>query len=181
MRNLSKNLILNSLMLIASPSFAARQPDDTPDKTFVADIKHCHDGDTCHIVAENGMWFNARLAGIDAPEVGRYGKKTSGGQPFGGESRDALSDLVVGKKSIKIRQVDLDPYNRPVIEIFISETNANLKLLELGMAERYHGKTKRIDKSKYDAAEEKAKTAKLGIWSVKNYESPSQWRHESKK
>ncbi|MEI6398843.1 MAG: thermonuclease family protein [Pseudomonadota bacterium] len=181
MRLTSHIIVFSLLFMIEAPISAAQQSDETPDKTFAADIKHCHDGDTCHIVAENGMWFNARLAGIDAPEVGRYGKKKSGGQPLGDESRDALSELVVGKKGITIRQVDLDQYNRPVIEIFIGDSCANLKLLELGMAERYHGKTKRIDKSKYDAAEDKAKSAKLGIWSIKNYESPSAWRHGDKK
>jgi endonuclease YncB( thermonuclease family) len=49
------------------------------------------------------------------------------------------------------------------------------------MAERYRGKTKRIDKEKYDAAEAKAKSSKLGIWSMKNYVSPQDWRRESKK
>lgn len=169
------------LVIAASPASAERDFDQTPDKTFAAEIKYCHDGDTCHIVAENGMWFNARLAGIDAPEVGRYGKKKSSGQPMGYESRDALTDLIVGKKGVTLRQVDLDPYNRPVVEIFIGDTCANVKLLELGMAERYHGKTKRIDKVKYDGAEDKAKTAKLGIWSLKNYESPGLWRHEDRK
>lgn len=155
--------------------------EETPDKKFAADIKHCHDGDTCHVVAENGMWFNARLAGIDAPEVGRYGKKKSDGQPLGEESRDTLTNLVVKQKNTFIRQVDLDPYNRPVVEIYVGDECVNLKMLESGMAERYQGKTKRIDKDKYNAAEEKGKSAKAGIWGLKNYTSPKSWRKDGKK
>lgn len=100
---------------------------------------------------------------------------------MGAESRDSLIDLVVKKKNITIRQVDLDHYNRPVIEIYSGEECINTKILELGMAERYRGKTKRIDKSVYDAAEEKAKSAKVGIWGIKTYVSPEQWRRENKK
>jgi micrococcal nuclease len=177
MRFLGFLLILNSALTGLA---AEKEKDQEPDKKFPAEIKHCHDGDTCHVVAENGMWFNARLAGIDAPEVGRYGKKQSAGQPLGDESRDTLVKFVVKQKNTFIRQVDLDPYNRPVVEIYIGDDCINTKMLELGMAERYQGKTKRIDKSKYDDAEQKAKTTKTGIWSLKNYMSPKSWRKEGK-
>jgi endonuclease YncB( thermonuclease family) len=178
---LSKNLLHALLVAINLASPALSESDETPDKKVSAEIKHCHDGDTCRIVTESGLWFNARLAGIDAPEVGRYGKSKSAGQPMGDQSRDSLDSLVVKKKNVTIRQVDLDPYNRPVVEIYVGEECANIKLLELGMAERYKGKTKRIDKSQYDAAEQKAKSNKAGIWSITNYVSPQDWRREGKK
>jgi endonuclease YncB( thermonuclease family) len=148
------------------------------DKKFPAEIMYCHDGDTCHVIADNGMWFNVRLAGIDAPEVGRYSKKKSEGQPLGEDSRDALVNFVVKQKNILLRQVDLDPYNRPIVEIYLGDDCVNLKMLELGMAERYQGKTKRIDQSKYNEAELKAKSSKRGIWGLKTYTSPKSWRRE---
>jgi endonuclease YncB( thermonuclease family) len=166
--------------LTPTPLFASSDNEATSNKKTAAEIMHCHDGDTCRVVTESGLWFNARLAGIDAPEVGRYGKSKSEGQPMGAQSRDTLADLVVKKKNISVRQVDLDPYNRPVIEVYAGDDCINLKMLELGFAERYRGKTKRIDKSKYDLAEEKAKAGKAGIWGIKGYVSPQQWRKEGK-
>ncbi len=167
--------------LLTSPQLKADESTDTPDKKVPAEIVHCHDGDTCRVVTDSGLWFNARLAGIDAPEVGRYGKAKSDGQPMGSVSKDTLVDLVVKKKNTYVRQVDLDPYNRPVIEIYVADECINNKLLELGLAERYKGKTKRIEKDKYDAAEAKAKANKVGIWGLRNYVSPQDWRREGKK
>lgn len=164
------------LGLFATIAFGGSNNSDEPDKKFAAEIKHCHDGDTCHVVAETGLWFNVRLAGIDAPEVGRYGRKKTSGQPLGGESRDALSNLIVKRPNVLVRQVDLDPFNRPVVEIYLGSDNINLKMLEMGMAERYQGKTKRIDRDKYDAAENNARLSKQGIWSLSNYKSPKAWR-----
>ncbi len=179
----SSSWILALCIIAASQSLSAEKQRESekepqPDKKFPAEVMHCHDGDTCHVVAENGLWFNVRLAGIDAPEVGRYGKKKSEGQPLGDESRDTLVKWVVKQKNILLRQVDLDPYNRPVVEIYSGEECINLKMLELGMAERYQGKTKRIDRTKYDEAEQKAKVSKSGIWALKNYKSPKSWRRE---
>lgn len=176
----SLRLVLAVLLTIVLTNFvSAENNDEYPDKTTGAKITYCHDGDTCRIVTDSGLWFNARLAGIDAPEV--ESKRKGQGQPLGDQSRDTLSELVTKKKNIEIRQVDLDHYNRPVIEIYADKECLNLKLLELGLAERYSGKTKRIDRSKYDAAEEKAKAQKLGIWGQKNYVSPQQFRREGKK
>ena len=184
-KNILPTWILTFVALVSIGARAAEKPKDSdkepqPDKKFPAEIMHCHDGDTCHVVAENGMWFSARLAGIDAPEVGRYGRKKSDGQPLGEESRDTLVNLIVKQKNISLRQVDLDPYNRPGVEIYLGDDCVNIKMLELGMAERYQGKTKRIDKLKYDDAEQKAKSKKSGIWALKNYTSPKSWRRESK-
>lgn len=142
------------------------------------EIKSCHDGDTCQILTQSGLWFNARLAGIDAPEVGRYGDKKGGGQSLGIESRDALLEIVRNRANITVKQLDLDPFNRPIIEIMVGNECANTKLLELGLAERYRGKTKNLDTDRYDAAELAAQKAKRGIWGLKTYISPGAWRKQ---
>ena len=150
-------------------------------KKMAADVDHCHDGDTCTVVLASGLSFNVRLAGIDAPEVGRYGNPAGDGQPMGLTSRDALINLVVNKKNIFLRQIDLDRYNRPIVEIFVTGELINVKMLEIGMAERYTGKTKGIDSAKYELAETKSKNGKVGIWSIPHYVSPKIWRHEVNK
>jgi micrococcal nuclease len=146
-----------------------------------AEVVHCHDGDTCTVVVASGLSFNVRLAGIDAPEVGRFGMPSAEGQPLGLASRDALISLAVNKKNTLLRQIDLDRYNRPVMEIFVAGELINVKMLEIGMAERYTGNTKGLDSSKYEIAETKSKNGKVGIWSNPHYVSPKNWRHEVKK
>ncbi len=144
-------------------------------------IKHCHDGDTCQVKLEGGLWFSVRLAGIDAPEIGRSNRKnTTAGQPLGIESRDALIKILSSSQRVTMSQIDLDPFNRPVVEIFADDTCVNLKMLELGMAERYRGKSKLAKHQTYDAAEQQAKANRVGIWVLKNYQSPSKWRKDRK-
>jgi len=144
-----------------------------------ADITHCHDGDTCRILTRRGkLWFNVRLAGIDAPEVENRRRKSSG-QNFGGQSRDAINALVKDRV-ILVRQVDLDSYNRPVAELYDGSKNLNLIMIEQGFAEAYRGKVKRIDEAAYLAAEATARKAKSGIWGLASYESPAEYRKKSR-
>jgi micrococcal nuclease len=151
---------------------------ETDGKRLSAEVFHCHDGDTCRVKVADGLWLNVRLAGIDAPEVAKA-RGAKKGQVFGNEAREYLNKIVKGRK-IELRQVDLDPYNRPVVELFDKESNINLQLIEEGYAEVYRGKTKRFDKSLYLKAEEKAQKAKKGIWSLSSYQSPKDFRQEQK-
>jgi endonuclease YncB( thermonuclease family) len=80
-----------------------------------------------------------------------------------------------------VTQADLDPYNRPVVEIHLQQENVNLWMIQNGFAEAYRGKSKRLDRESYYRAEEQAKKEKKGIWSLKNYQSPSVFRHEQPK
>ena len=164
------------------PQKVAPCPADTPAKASSpeadaeqasVEVTHCNDGDTCRILTRSGkLWFNVRLAGVDAPEVGRRGRPS---QELAEDARNWLNSNLKGK-SILMRQVDLDPYNRPVVEFLESGRNVNLALIEVGFAEAWRGKTKRIQTESYLAAEKKAQDAGVGIWAVKNRMSPSEWR-----
>lgn len=144
-------------------------------------INSCHDGDTCQVMTTDGFWFNVRLAGIDAPEVGRKRKNKEAGQPLGLEARDQLIKMTQKSKSMRIRQVDIDHFNRPVVEILVGDDCVNIRLLEMGLAERYRGNTKDLDVDRYDKAEHDAKRARRGIWGLNTYTPPSIWRKENKK
>lgn len=144
-------------------------------------ISYCHDGDTCQVKTDGGLWFSVRLAGIDAPEIGRFNrKKAAAGQPLGVDARDTLIKILDGSQQLTMDQIDLDPFNRPVVELFAGDTCVNLKMLELGMAERYRGNSKLTNPQNYDAAEQLAKAKRVGIWGLRNYESPSKWRKNKK-
>lgn len=176
-----QHILIISWLLIgaASAGPVAEQNMDLEDlKPLTATVFYCHDGDTCRIKVENGMWMNVRLAGIDAPEV-ESGKKKQG-QPFGAQSRDFLNQLVRGK-NVSVVQSDLDPFNRPVVELLAADgSSINRKMIQTGHAEAWRGKTKRLDTAPFLADEAAAKKAGLGIWALKGYVSPSQWRKGKK-
>jgi endonuclease YncB( thermonuclease family) len=158
------------------------EPPGVPevDKPVEGWALYCSDGDTCRIQVAGAMWMNVRLAGIDAPETPKgRGKKKKGGQPLG-EAAQQFLNAKLQRRAIVVRQVDLDPYNRPVVEITLAgdKSTVNLALLEGGYAEMYRGKTKRLDKAAYAAAEEKARKLKAGIWGLKDYQSPAAYRKE---
>lgn len=137
-------------------------------------VYYCNDGDTCRVGIGEALWFNVRLAGIDAPETGR-----KGGQPLGDEARDALNRLIKGKL-VLLRQTDLDQYNRPVVEILLQNNLVNVAQIEGGWAEMYRGKTKRLDRTIYEQAEAKARATKRGIWGLAEYQSPAAFRKDKR-
>lgn len=160
-----------------------KEPDEKePPKEIDAYVYHCHDGDTCRVRVAGGLWMNVRLAAIDAPELEKHnrGRMEWKSQPLGEASRDALNELVQGR-DVRLRQVDLDQYNRPVVELIVKDKVVNQTLVEQGLAEVYRGKTKRMDKGPYFAAEERAKKEKRGIWAMAAYESPSDYRRKSRR
>lgn len=165
------------------PVQAESEPAETEAlSTVEAHVYYCHDGDTCRVKVANSLWVSVRLAGIDAPEVasrGGRGKKKNDGQTMGQDAKEFLNKAVQGK-TVNLRQVDLDPFNRPVVVMESEGKAINLRLIEEGFAEVYRGKTKRLDKAPYFAAEEKAKKDKKGIWSLATYESPAAFRKDMK-
>ena len=162
---------------IALPS---KDDESEPDAPIDATITWCHDGDTCRIVTTPGkLWMNVRLGGIDAPEVKKVRGKNKSGQDGGDQARDYLQSTIQGKK-VSLKQTDLDHYNRPVVEIFLEGKNINIDLVSKGFAEAYRGKTKRLDSQAYLKAEATAKEAQLGVWGLKNYQSPGDFRKKNR-
>lgn len=173
-----KPLLYLITLLFNFSSVALSEEEGSGVKTK-AHVHYCSDGDTCRIsIADRTMWINVRLFGIDAPETAKKRRQKSG-QPMGEAAKEFLNKTVQDK-DVMLAQADLDPYNRPVVEIFIDNQSVNLLLVEKGYAEVYRGKTKRIDKKKFEDAEKKAKDAKLGIWTQTNYISPANFRKANK-
>ncbi len=150
------------------------------DEKGMATVMYCYDGDTCRVKTDGGLWFNVRLFGIDAQEMPRKGKKRRPGQPLAESAKNALNNKTK-EKSVRLNQADLDGFNRPVVEIWLNDKSINLEMVEEGWAEAYKGKTKRISMAPYLKAEKQAREKKLGIWKLKNYESPREFRKRENK
>ena len=165
-------LLLTFLSLMPTQSIAGSQMDSKNE------VMYCSDGDTCRIKTPDGLWLNVRLFGIDAQENIK-GKTNSKYQPFGIPARDALNTKIKGK-TVELKQADLDRFNRPIVEMWYNNRNINLEMVKEGWAEVYRGKTKRINMGPYFSAENEARSKKLGIWNLKNYISPREFRKLSK-
>ncbi len=177
MRLVSSGFVAVVLLLLTAGTAPSTAPDKMNDDDVLPAVEafvfHCNDGDTCRVKVA-GVWMNVRLGGIDAPEVSR-GKKRPG-QPLGNEARDFLNAAVRGK-TVRLRQTDLDQYNRPVVELHVGDLAVNRAMVGNGFAEAYRGKTKRLDRAVYFATEDAAKKARKGIWSLADYQSPAAFRH----
>lgn len=131
-----------------------------------------HDGDSLTIVAQ-GKRVSVRLKGIDAPELS---------QPFGSNARQALASLVLNRP-VTVSYSKTDQYGRLVGRVHVDECiDVSLHLLTVGMAWFYGAFQCELPKairSKFESGQETARTARVGIWSQNNPESP--WAHRGNK
>jgi endonuclease YncB( thermonuclease family) len=139
------------------------------------------DGDTITLLDESEQQHKIRVAGIDAPE-----KK----QPFGQRSKANMSTLVFNRE-VKIVGDKRDRYGRTVAKVLVAKPgclnadcpkteDAGLRQIEAGLAwwyRKYAREQSSQDRSDYEAAELRAKTQSLGLWSEKDPEPPWEFRH----
>ena len=102
-------------------------------------IASCYDGDTCTSTTGEKI----RLACIDAPEMkARTRLRPTSVQPdsydnaSAVQSRKYLDGLVAGK-TVSIRQITTDRYDRTIAELFVEGINTGQQLVENKHAEVY--------------------------------------------
>ncbi|QLB45002.1 thermonuclease family protein [Mannheimia pernigra] len=122
------------------------------------------DGDTLTCLL-NKSKLKVRLVHIDAPEQP---------QPYGNSAKQALLKLVFRKK-VTIVVKGHDHYQRILAEVYLHNgQNVNLKLVEMGMAWAYQSA-----KPQYEQAQQRAKTARVGLWQDSSPVPPSEWRKQN--
>jgi endonuclease YncB( thermonuclease family) len=132
------------------------------------------DGDTVE-VKKGSIKLTIRLVGIDAPEESH--KKYEPGQPFSQKSTQYLAKIALNR-SADVKSYGADRYGRVLGEVFVDGNNVNLEMVKAGLAEVYRGTpAPGQDVSPYWSAEEAAKKAGKGMWSLGDkYVSPREWR-----
>ena len=135
-----------------------------------------YDGDSL-LVKGLDLTLKIRMVGIDAPETGGRSKP---GQPYSKKAHLYLSRLVKDR-AVTLKSYGLGGYNRVLAEVFSSDTNVNLEMIKMGLAEVYQGrKPEHFDASPYVAAQIRARNNRIGMWSLgSRYKSPRQWRKEN--
>lgn len=122
------------------------------------------DGDTIYIKHKDFGKMKVRLADIDAPELD---------QPYGKESKQLLKEII-DKKTIKLKKIAKDKYDRIIGVIYYKNLEINHYLVINGLAWCYDYYNQRIE---IKGAENEAKQKKIAIWSSSKIPiAPWQWR-----
>lgn len=122
-----------------------------------------HDGDTITVLSDDKTQHKIRLAQIDAPELA---------QDWGNVSKKSLSDLVY-KKQVHIDVQTTDRYGRLVGKVYQGNTDICRAQVKAGLAWVYVKYN--TDQTMVDD-EQRARSAKLGLWSMTNAQAPWNWR-----
>jgi endonuclease YncB( thermonuclease family) len=151
-------LIVLALLVLASSNLFA--------ESFTCKCVGVSDGDTITVL--NGRTqVRIRLEGIDAPESH---------QDFGQKAKQLTSSLAFGK-TVTINAVTTDRYGRTVARVIAGGKDVSLELVKAGLAWHY---------KKYSSdpvlaqAEQEARAAKKGLWSMPNPTPPWDYRHGGK-
>ena len=112
-----------------------------------------------------------RPSGIDAPEKA---------QPYGLQSRQSLSDLVLGRM-VTVQTGKTDRYGRVVGKVLLEGMDVNLEQIRRGLAWHYKAYEREQsveDRRIYADAESIARDALLGLWSASATPVPPwEYRH----
>lgn len=167
--NLLVAAITLSLVQVAQISSASA---DTIDGLVVGVM----DGDTIDVLDRSNSKHRIRLAGIDAPEKA---------QAFGTRSKQALSDLVY-KKQVRVIYSSKDMYGRVIGQVVVDEIDANLSMVEQGLAwvyrtcNRQDVCTPSKEGRSYVSAEAYAVNSKIGLWADSHPIPPWEFRRNVK-
>jgi micrococcal nuclease len=132
--------------------------------SFQAMVSHVTDGDTVWVrPADGGPPQHVRIEGIDAPEIC---------QPFGNESRDALSAFVL-RKSVTVITRGSDDYSRTVARLRVGKEDVGAWMVSHGYAWSYRF---RRDPGPYAHEEKRARRTRAGLWSIAAAELPRDFR-----
>ena len=133
-----------------------------------------HDGDTLHVIDEDGAKHKIRMAYIDAPEIN---------QAYGTRSRDNLIAVADGKK-VQVRVFEKDRYKREVAQVSVGATDLNLMQLRDGAAWHYDSYARKQQSktayTDYASAQKQAKQKRKGLWGGKSPQAPWDFRREER-
>jgi endonuclease YncB( thermonuclease family) len=123
------------------------------------------DGDTIHVLLEDGNTYRVRYIGIDAPESER---------PFYTESLNANLSLVANKEVYLYKDIsETDQYDRLLRYVIVGNTFVNLELVRMGLAEAEDYPPDSSCTNTFLTAENEARADQLGMWVATQTPEPS--------
>jgi micrococcal nuclease len=148
---------------LLSPAAHAAPPKAASAKTVQGIVSQVTDGDTLWLRPAEGKPVEVRLRDIDAPEIC---------QPWGDDSRKALSELTLNKvASLQVQAHD--KYGRAVGTLMIEDTNVSRYMVENGHA---WSTRSRWDQGPLVKQEKMARALTRGLHSQGGAIQPWEWR-----
>lgn len=131
--------------------------------------------------------ISVRLSGVDAPERSHFGNKA---QPFSEEALIWLKHTLIGK-TVWIKPLSIDQYGRCVARTVYwnglfkgGYKDVSLEMIQVGLGTVYEGSEvfAEFDGQEvlYRYHERLAKSRKKGIWGLKKFETPGQYKKRTK-
>ena len=138
-------------------------PQDTPIAEGIHEVADCVDGDTIKLVDKTRI----RLIGADTPETV---KPNTPVQPFGPEASQYTKEKITqagNRVKITFDGDTVDRYGRVLAMVWLDDLLLNEDLIRQGLARaQTQYNYSREMKSRFQQAENEAKAAKRGIWSL---------------
>lgn len=131
------------------------------------------DGDTLRVdCPDRHAAFPVRLAGIDAPELKHSGFVRTAYQPWGNESKAALTALCL-KEIVDVHRIAFDRNGRAVAFVTCKGEDASAHQVANG-----HAWSFMVPKghAEISALEQQARAQRLGLWALPNPVPPADWR-----
>ena len=167
--------LLALLLLLPPPAAAA---------VLVGEVVGVTDGDTIRVLDADKRQHRVRLTGIDTPERR---------QDWYQRARQALAGLV-HRKVVEVRWDKKDRWGRILGKVLIADPacaedcartwDVNLALVRDGHAwwfRRYAHEQTAADRKLYEQAEERARAAKIGLWSLPDPVPPWDFRRKKRR
>lgn len=133
-------------------------------------ISRVYDGDT-FILTSDSIKTRIRIEGCDTPEQTGYVTKD---QPFARIATDSIKKLLLNK-DVKVIVTGVDKYGRTLGKVMLDTIDVSEYILSNGLG-WYLSTNLKDDRSKYKKLRNKAKKAKLGLWTDENAVNPKVWR-----
>ena len=156
---------LTALLLALAQTTACAEP-----QVLNGRIVGVTDGDTVTLLDEHNTLHKIRLAGIDAPESS---------MPYGQKAKAYLASMVFGQ-NVVARTRKQDRYGRTIATLMLGTQDANLAMVQAGLAWHYKQYAREQPKAEamaYAQAEEWARARGLGLWQDSEPTAPWDWRH----
>ena len=165
---------ITALLILLLPILVGAQHAHAALRTVTGTVTKISDGDTIRVITPEQTKLKIRLYGIDAAEM--PGTDT---QRYAPDARKALEGKIKGRQ-VKLDILGVDKYRRMVSIVWLDGRNINLEMLHEGHAEAFVEYLKPPYRAQFLEAEREARGARLGIWSLPDYERPRDFRKRLK-
>lgn len=137
-------------------------------------VIHVEDGDSVVLLLRDYSKIKVRLSDIDAPESARG--KSRPGQPFSRNSKESLSQLVLGE-AVSADCYETDRYRRQVCRIFFNGADVNAEQVRRGWAWANRAQKRYVRDPKFFGLEDDARARRRGLWAATQQPvAPWEWR-----